>query len=91
MMEAVCTSETSVNDYFTRQYIPEDNSEEDRRYPGEDMNPGSPEYETKVLDTRTLGLISETKNGNFLKVLSPGGIIILFIIFTTPRTDGFWL
>jgi hypothetical protein len=27
MMEAVRTSETSVNNYFTRQYIPEDNSE----------------------------------------------------------------
>jgi hypothetical protein len=29
MMEAVRTSETSsVNNYFTRQYIPEDNSEQ---------------------------------------------------------------
>jgi hypothetical protein len=27
MMEAVRTSETSVNNHFTRQYIPEDNSE----------------------------------------------------------------
>jgi hypothetical protein len=27
--EAVRTSETSVNNYFTRQYIPEDNSEHD--------------------------------------------------------------
>jgi hypothetical protein len=27
MMEAVGTSETSVDNYFTRQYIPEDNSE----------------------------------------------------------------
>jgi hypothetical protein len=27
MMEAVCASETSVHNYFTRQYIPEDNSE----------------------------------------------------------------
>jgi hypothetical protein len=26
MMEAVRTSETSVDNYFTRQYIPEDNS-----------------------------------------------------------------
>jgi hypothetical protein len=26
-MEAVRTSETSVDDHFTRQYIPEDNSE----------------------------------------------------------------
>jgi hypothetical protein len=26
-MEAVHTSETSVDNYFTRQYIPEDNSE----------------------------------------------------------------
>jgi len=29
MMEAVRTSETSVDNYFTRQYIPEDNSEHD--------------------------------------------------------------
>jgi hypothetical protein len=27
MMEAVRTSETSVDNYITRQYIPEDNSE----------------------------------------------------------------
>jgi hypothetical protein len=27
MMEAVSTSETSVDNYFTQQYIPEDNSE----------------------------------------------------------------
>jgi hypothetical protein len=27
MMEAVRTSEKSVDNYFTRQYIPEDNSE----------------------------------------------------------------
>jgi hypothetical protein len=27
MMEAAHTSETSVDNYFTRQYIPEDNSE----------------------------------------------------------------
>jgi hypothetical protein len=27
MMEAACTSETSVDNYFTRQYIPEDKSE----------------------------------------------------------------
>jgi hypothetical protein len=27
MMEAVCTSETSVDNRFTWQYIPEDNSE----------------------------------------------------------------
>jgi hypothetical protein len=27
MMEAIRTSETSVDNYFTRQYIPEDNSE----------------------------------------------------------------
>jgi hypothetical protein len=27
MMEAVSTSETSVENHFTRQYIPEDNSE----------------------------------------------------------------
>jgi hypothetical protein len=28
MMEAVRTSETSVDNYFTRQHIPEDNSEQ---------------------------------------------------------------
>jgi hypothetical protein len=27
MMDAASTSETSVDNYFTRQYIPEDNSE----------------------------------------------------------------
>jgi hypothetical protein len=27
MMEAARTTETSVDNYFTRQYIPEDNSE----------------------------------------------------------------
>jgi hypothetical protein len=31
MMEAVRISETSVNNYFTRQYIPEDNSELQRQ------------------------------------------------------------
>jgi hypothetical protein len=31
MMEAVCTSETSVDNHFTRQYIPEDNSEHHTR------------------------------------------------------------
>jgi hypothetical protein len=30
MMEAVRTSETSVDNNFTRQYIPEDNSEHQR-------------------------------------------------------------
>jgi hypothetical protein len=30
MMEAVRTSETSVDNHFTRQYIPEDNSEKQR-------------------------------------------------------------
>jgi hypothetical protein len=29
MMEAVRTSETSVGNHFTRQYIPEDNSEQE--------------------------------------------------------------
>jgi hypothetical protein len=29
-MEAVRTSETSVDNYFTRQYIPEDNSEQQK-------------------------------------------------------------
>jgi hypothetical protein len=28
MMEAVCTSETSVDNHFTRHYNPEDNSEQ---------------------------------------------------------------
>jgi hypothetical protein len=31
MMEAVRTSETSVDNYFTPQYIPEDNSEHHTR------------------------------------------------------------
>jgi hypothetical protein len=31
MMEAARTSETSVDNYFTRQYIPEDKSELDSR------------------------------------------------------------
>jgi hypothetical protein len=31
MMEAVRTSETSVDNHFTRQYIPEDNSEHQNR------------------------------------------------------------
>jgi hypothetical protein len=31
MMEAVRTSETSVDNHFTQQYIPEDNSEHDTR------------------------------------------------------------
>jgi hypothetical protein len=30
MMEAVRTSETSVGNNFTRQYIPEDNSEQSK-------------------------------------------------------------
>jgi hypothetical protein len=34
MMEAVRTSETSVDNTFTRQYIPEDNSEEVKNYFG---------------------------------------------------------
>jgi hypothetical protein len=36
MMEAVRTSETSVYNYFTRQYIPEDNSELNRHVGGRD-------------------------------------------------------
>jgi hypothetical protein len=32
MMEAVRTSETSVDNHFTRQYIPEDNSEQHLRF-----------------------------------------------------------
>jgi hypothetical protein len=32
MMEAVRTSETSVANHFTRQYIPEDNSEHYQRW-----------------------------------------------------------
>jgi hypothetical protein len=36
MMEAAHTSETSVDNYFTRQYIPEDNSEQVyRKFPAE--------------------------------------------------------
>jgi hypothetical protein len=32
MMEAARTSETSVDNYFTRQYIPEDNSELQKQF-----------------------------------------------------------
>jgi hypothetical protein len=32
MMEAVLTSETSVDNHFTRQYIPEDNSEQETEF-----------------------------------------------------------
>jgi hypothetical protein len=32
IVEAVRTSETSVDNYFTRQYIPEDNSEQRKLY-----------------------------------------------------------
>jgi hypothetical protein len=32
MMEAVRTSETSVDNHFTRQYIPEDNSEHQKKF-----------------------------------------------------------
>jgi hypothetical protein len=32
MMEAVRTSKTSVDNNFTRQYIPEDNSEQNNSY-----------------------------------------------------------
>jgi hypothetical protein len=31
MMEAVCTSETSIDNHFTGQYMPEDNSEHHTR------------------------------------------------------------
>jgi hypothetical protein len=34
MMEAVRTSETSVDNHFTRQYNPEDNSEHHEKIPG---------------------------------------------------------
>jgi hypothetical protein len=34
MMEAVRASETSVDNYFTRQYIPEDNSEQNMSVSG---------------------------------------------------------
>jgi hypothetical protein len=34
MLEAVRTSETSVDNHFTRQYIPEDNSEHQLGYHG---------------------------------------------------------
>jgi hypothetical protein len=43
-MEAVRNSETSVDNHFTRQYIPEDNSERDIKEIGERRNlrhPGS--------------------------------------------------
>jgi hypothetical protein len=45
MMEAVRTSETSVDNHFTRQYIPEDNSEHQKILcPFREMNLGSPAH-----------------------------------------------
>jgi hypothetical protein len=38
MMEAVCTSETSVDNHFTRQYIPEDNSESRTKFVYSDVS-----------------------------------------------------
>jgi hypothetical protein len=43
MMEAVSTSETSVDNYFTRQYIPEDNSElNNKKFLGRTNSPAFP-------------------------------------------------
>jgi hypothetical protein len=48
MMEAVRTSETSVDNYFTRQYIPDDNSEQQARR-RENLK-SNKELETKLRD-----------------------------------------
>jgi hypothetical protein len=39
MMEAVRTCETSVDNHFTQQYIPEDNSEHHIDCPGSEPGP----------------------------------------------------
>jgi hypothetical protein len=49
MMEAVRTSETSVDNHFTRQYIPEDNSEQHFPFPRNSMyNKQTNKFQTKV-------------------------------------------
>jgi hypothetical protein len=45
MMEAARTSETSVDNYFTRQYIPEDKSELHRRICAQESNNRPPKYD----------------------------------------------
>jgi hypothetical protein len=49
MMEAARTSETSVDNYFARQYVPEDNSELADVFVFHGVNPISVPYSIKLL------------------------------------------
>jgi hypothetical protein len=60
MMEAVRTSETSADNYFTRQYIPEDNSEhQTRRHEN---------LKSHIIMTK-LKIIKHTKRGESLALI----------------------
>jgi hypothetical protein len=60
MMEAARTSETSVDNYFTRQYIPEDNSELHTR-----RRENLKSHDVKI--ARKVMWIANTKLGNLCK------------------------
>jgi hypothetical protein len=72
MMEAVRTSETSVDNNFTRQYIPEDNSEQnetlihDIRISIQDWTLAPPKYRPKMLSAQQRVL----KGGRFANKLA---------------------
>jgi hypothetical protein len=58
MMEAVRTSETSVDNHFTRQYNPEDNSEHNtRRRENLKSHTNSPTLPTNVIYLKYLNII----------------------------------
>jgi hypothetical protein len=62
MMEAVRTSETSIDNHFTRQYIPEDNSEhqvEDDLSSGMQRHEGSSSVLPDVSEVVTATIIGE--------------------------------
>jgi hypothetical protein len=75
-MEAVRASETSVDNHFTRQYIPGDNSEHHTRrrenlkshtllgLGGLDLNPIPPEYIAVVVTTLSRRTISYKRSMN---------------------------
>jgi hypothetical protein len=70
MMEAVRTSETSVDNNFTRQYIPEDNSEHHTRR-RENLKSHENFYgrilRSNLFQLQRLGLYSVRRNHNTIK------------------------
>jgi glutamate/tyrosine decarboxylase-like PLP-dependent enzyme len=62
MMEAVRTSETSVDNYFTRQYIPEDNSEHRTR-----RRENLKSHKITHVNTRIIEVASLIFNKNMIK------------------------